>query len=152
MIFAIYFQAHNQSNNLIFNADGSLTEDAKNACTVLKIDPSTLASRTLEQFKDPDGPSAQQVSDTIAKIRHQHYEEKRRAKLELLEHTIRNGILASLLTQSNLNQKTVRGTHSLTNSPSGFKSLAPSPTHRLLNGNGGSGFNSGATRTLPLSP
>jgi hypothetical protein len=54
--------------------------------------------RTLEQFKNNDGLQEKQVSETIAKIRHQHYDEKRRAKLELLERTIRDGLLANLVT------------------------------------------------------
>jgi len=51
----------------------------------------------MDYFKDPSVGSATQ-QETIAKIRFQHYEEKRRAKLELLEQTLRSGVLNSLLT------------------------------------------------------
>ena len=37
------------------------------------------------------------VTQTIASIRHQHYEEKRRSKLDLIDKTIRNGILGNLI-------------------------------------------------------
>ena len=39
------------------------------------------------------------MSETIAKIRHQHYEEKRKGKIELLERSLKNGLLADLITK-----------------------------------------------------
>ncbi len=52
------------------------------------------------------------MSETIAKIRHQHYEEKRRAKLELLEHTLKNGLINNMLQYANTQSKSM-------NSPGG---------------------------------
>ena len=66
------------------------------------------------------------MSETIAKIRHYHYEEKRRAKLELLERTIKDGLLANLITQDQLFHKST------------FKS--------------GSGFNISPSKSLNGSP
>ena len=40
-------------NNLIFNADGSLTDEANNSCVVLQIDPATLVVRYIIFFLTP---------------------------------------------------------------------------------------------------
>lgn len=78
-----------------------------------------MVQRNFEYFKDGQGSASQQVSETIAKIRHQHYEEKRRAKLELLERTLRNGLLGNLVKYSNLSQKNLQ--------PGGPKQSVASP-------------------------
>ena len=46
--------------------------------------------RTVESFKK-DG-----ATEDIAKIRFQHFEEKRKRKIRLIEDTIRTGVLTSL--------------------------------------------------------
>ena len=101
-----------------------------------------IKNRTLEDFKQSGDASAQQVSETIAKIRHQHYEEKRRAKMELLERTLRNGLLANLVTYSSLNQKSL------------MKPLSGTRTNYNSPGRQSASINLGAlpSRTLPLSP
>ena len=99
------------------------------------------AIRSLEDFKQPEGNQSSPASENIAKIRHQHYEEKRKAKLELIERTIRNGLLANLVVNYNTTpgQKSPLKMVSKTvlNSPGRAKSLRMAPL---------------PARTLPLSP
>lgn len=80
------------------------------------------------------------MSETIAKIRHQHYEEKRKGKLELLERSLKNGLLADLIT----NKSTMSPNKS-------YLSSYPLQNHsRLINQSPPS--HGAGTRTLPLSP
>jgi hypothetical protein len=97
--------------------------------------------RSLEDFKNSDGNQSSPASENIAKIRHQHYEEKRKAKLELIERTIRNGLLANLVVNYNTTpgQKSsfVAASKTALNSPGRSKSLRMAPL---------------PARTLPMSP
>ena len=88
------------AKQLIFNSDGTLTDDAQLACALLKIDPETLKQRPIDYFADNS------TSETIKQIRYQHYEEKRRGKIELIEGSLKSGLLQQLV-----------GTGSLTHSP-----------------------------------
>jgi hypothetical protein len=92
----------------------------------------------LEDFK-AQTENGSPVTETIAQIRHQHYEEKRKAKLELIERTIRNGLLANLVVNFNTGSKggAVSKLQSSLNSPGRSKSLRMAPL---------------PARTLPLSP
>jgi len=96
----------------------------------------------LEDFK-AQTENGSPVTETIAQIRHQHYEEKRKAKLELIERTIRNGLLANLVVNYN------------TSSPGGKGAVLKLPSKTALNSPGRSKSLRMAplpARTLPLSP
>ena len=85
------------------------------------------------------------MPETIAKIRHQHYEEKRKAKLELIERTIRNGLLANLVVNN----------YNTAGSPAGQKSSMKVTSKTAMNSPGRSQSLRMAplpSRTLPLSP
>eukprot|EP00347_Sterkiella_histriomuscorum_P010768 403374992 len=86
-------------NQLLFNSDGSLNDEALNACKFLQIDPSTLVAKSIDQFQEKG------ISETIVQIRYQHYEEKRRAKIELIEKTIKNGVLGNIISSLMLKSK-----------------------------------------------
>jgi len=97
----------------------------------------------LEDFK-AQTENGSPVTETIAQIRHQHYEEKRKAKLELIERTIRNGLLANLVVNFNTTSPGAKGgvvsklqSKTALNSPGRSKSLRMAPL---------------PARTLPLSP
>lgn len=79
-----------QNQSLVFNADGSLTSDGKKACELMKIKPEQLKAITEEDL------IKQGVPDHIAKVRVEHLQEKRLHRLEMLENTIREGILYQL--------------------------------------------------------
>lgn len=96
----------------------------------------------MEDFKQPEIPNGSPVTETIAKIRFQHYDEKRKAKLELIERTIRNGLLANLVINYNTSSPGQKSTIKMAsktalNSPGRSKSLRMAPL---------------PARTLPLSP
>ena len=92
----------------------------------------------MEDFK-AQTENGSPVTETIAQIRHQHYEEKRKAKLELIERTIRNGLLANLVVNFNTGSKggAVSKLQTALNSPGRSKSMRMAPL---------------PARTLPLSP
>ena len=97
----------------------------------------------MEDFK-AQTENGSPVTETIAQIRHQHYEEKRKAKLELIERTIRNGLLANLVVNFNTASPGSKGgafsklqSKTALNSPGRSKSLRMAPL---------------PARTLPLSP
>ena len=72
-------------SQLVYTADG-ITEDAQQVCKLLKIDPSTLMPRGMDSFKEKG------ASEMVVQIRYQHYEEKRKGKVALIEQTIKNGM------------------------------------------------------------
>ena len=95
----------------------------------------------MEDFK-AQTENGSPVTETIAQIRHQHYEEKRKAKLELIERTIRYGLLANLVVNFNTASPGSKGgavskLQTALNSPGRSKSLRMAPL---------------PARTLPLSP
>jgi len=83
-----------KASRYVFNTvDGHLVvnDDAKLACSFFEIDPQSLIQRTLDSFKE-DG----KVADDIAKIRLQHFEERRKRKIRTIEDVIKYGVLNAL--------------------------------------------------------
>ena len=70
-----------------FLKNEKLTEEGKSACKVLHIDPSMLAPKTKDHFKQGG------VSEDIANIRFDHYEEKRKALLDEIDDYLRGANL-----------------------------------------------------------
>ena len=76
--------------NSVFNQDGSLTNDALRACTAMKIDPELLKVVTQKELED------QGLAPSIAKVRTEHILEKRQKRIDMIENTIKSGILGQL--------------------------------------------------------
>jgi hypothetical protein len=83
----------NKKSTLIFLKNDKLSEDAISACKALHIDPSMLAAKPKESFKEHG------VSPTIAEIRYYHHEDKRKALILEVEDHIKAGGLNNTMFQ-----------------------------------------------------
>ena len=72
-------------SQLVFTADGNLTEEATLVCIQLTINPETIKAKTLDNFK------ATIKDEAIAQIRHKHYMQKRRHKVRKIIEAIKRG-------------------------------------------------------------
>lgn len=78
-------QKGNKKSNLIFLKNDKLSDEALNACKALHIDPSMLAPKQKESFKESD------ITAAIAEIRYYHYEDKRKCLIQEVEDYIKTG-------------------------------------------------------------
>ena len=69
------------------NADGTLTHDGIKACQLMKIDPEALKVVTAQDLINEG------VEAHLAAVRVEHLAEKRLKRIEMLDNTIKSGML-----------------------------------------------------------